>query len=574
MARIGTKRVKAVIDYERDIKGRGLIRLRAGVGAGKNSWVEELPKKYPQLQILLVTSRKNVATAQAYVLRQDCKIHLNQLIDVEDKDILPYAQANLIICNYAYFATFIKGAYNEDDPRTHLWNKFDVIFIDEAHALCQDATFADSAFQVERFIYHARKNNPRCDVVLMSGTPEPIDWLFQEEHLGECTNIDIYDQCIHLVPDWVYLLEKTVATGIIYKLWHRGDRVIYFVSSVRSMATMITQLKGYGIPEGDIGVAYTDGKHEDLLPPQLVAEKENIRNYLVNNKLLHPDVKIFITTAQNKEGISIENDDIKYVFAESCQKAELEQMAGRVRGNKETGTGTRVLGVVYDADNRWLSDEYIEQEISKNSVDIVNDAMQRHEAIRKEANKESALQKDIQYIEGKYPYLRYDYIGKRVEYYAAKEECKKQIYCDSRDLMANMEVYEDTLWYEVGSDGIERAITGRTLLHRDWFPFSQVFLSPEALGTPIELATEALLNYLQDNRFLDVWLTKEQQNTVMEEILRLTDVYGVSKLGFRNKPQSLAPALKKFSMALVRKNHHDEAKIEVNGLAATMVREE
>ena len=38
MARLGTVRVDGVLDYERDIKGKRLIRLRAGVGAGKNYW--------------------------------------------------------------------------------------------------------------------------------------------------------------------------------------------------------------------------------------------------------------------------------------------------------------------------------------------------------------------------------------------------------------------------------------------------------------------------------------------------------------------------------------------------------
>lgn len=66
MARLGSLRVNQVLDYERDIRGRGLIRLRAGVGAGKNYWVRHLPSTYPDLQILMITSRKNVAEAVNY----------------------------------------------------------------------------------------------------------------------------------------------------------------------------------------------------------------------------------------------------------------------------------------------------------------------------------------------------------------------------------------------------------------------------------------------------------------------------------------------------------------------------
>jgi hypothetical protein len=46
MARLGTARVQDVLNYERDIRGKGLIRLRAGVGAGKNYWVHHLPNTY------------------------------------------------------------------------------------------------------------------------------------------------------------------------------------------------------------------------------------------------------------------------------------------------------------------------------------------------------------------------------------------------------------------------------------------------------------------------------------------------------------------------------------------------
>ena len=65
MARLGTLRVSDVLDYERDIKGKRLIRLRAGVGAGKNYWARHLLEKHPDLQILLITSRKNAAAVRA-----------------------------------------------------------------------------------------------------------------------------------------------------------------------------------------------------------------------------------------------------------------------------------------------------------------------------------------------------------------------------------------------------------------------------------------------------------------------------------------------------------------------------
>ena len=185
MARLGNLRVSDVLDYERDIKGKGLIRLRAGVGAGKNYWVRHLPEQYPKLQILMITSRKNVAAAEAIKLGTDNRIHTSQLINTADREWYEDMPGSLMVCTNAYLEYFLKNIYDIQKRQTHLWDKFDVIFIDEAHSLSSDASFANSSFHVAQFIRHVRQYNPRCDVVLMSGTQEPIDWLFTSNYLGE-----------------------------------------------------------------------------------------------------------------------------------------------------------------------------------------------------------------------------------------------------------------------------------------------------------------------------------------------------------------------------------------------------
>lgn len=108
MARLGTQRVDDVLDYERDIKGRRLIRLKAGVGAGKNYWVRQLPQKHPDLQILLITSRKNTASAEAIKLGTDCKIHTSQLINIRDKDWNGDLNGNLFVVTNAYIKHFFE----------------------------------------------------------------------------------------------------------------------------------------------------------------------------------------------------------------------------------------------------------------------------------------------------------------------------------------------------------------------------------------------------------------------------------------------------------------------------------
>ena len=82
MARLGTLRVNDVLGYERDMKGKRLGRIRADVCAWLNYWIRHLPGQHPDLQNLMITSRKNVAQAEAIRLDPDTKIHIGQLIDI------------------------------------------------------------------------------------------------------------------------------------------------------------------------------------------------------------------------------------------------------------------------------------------------------------------------------------------------------------------------------------------------------------------------------------------------------------------------------------------------------------
>lgn len=557
MARLGTQRVGDVLDYERDIKGKGLIRLRAGVGAGKNYWVRHLPEQYPKLQILMITSRKNTASAEACLRGTDCKIHLNELVDIEDKELVGGVDAALVICTNAYIAKFLENIYDPDNPSTHLWNKFDVIFVDEAHSISADATYADSSYHVERFIYHARKKNPRCDIVLMSGTPEPIDWLFGEDELGGCVNKDVYDECIHLVPDWVAMMQREVVAQRLYDLWSRGERVIYFSASVRNMSELIRQLQDLGVPECDMGVAYTNRENEEMLPERLVQEKEALRAHLISEQRIPGNVKIFITTAQNKEGISIIDDDIRYMFSESKNKAELEQMAGRVRGNPETGRGLHMLVVVYDAETLWGGDTFLAQELDRKLAEHVDEVLQQHEETRKAKRKPYSLSRDIKAIHEKYRYLRYDYIGQSVRFYTARANSEQQNWSDATDLAGYVAWFDDVLWYEL-REGIMYGITGKSLLKKEWFPYSKVTVSPGEEKSKMERATEELLSYLRERELLDVTLTEKQKAQVMAEIHRIIGDYGRRELGFQQLPKSMGPALRRFGMRLEWERHRPE----------------
>lgn len=553
MARLGTARVDDILDYERDIKGKHLIRLRAGVGAGKNYWARHLLEKHPDLQILLITSRKNTAEAEAYHIGSDCKIHISQLFDTKDKDWGTELPGKLMVCTNAYIDYFFKKIYSKDKPHTHLWNKFDLIFVDEVHSLTADASFADSPFTVERFVHHTLQKNPRCDVVAMSGTPEAADWLFSEEHWGgEYSVIDLYERCVHLVPDKVYLFTRSIIPERIHYLWRTGRRLIYFVNSVTGMVNLVNELQILGIPESDIGIAFTESENSDKLPKALVTNRTALRNNLIKNRSLPSEVKIFITTTQNKEGISIEDDDIKYMFSESHNKYDLEQMAGRVRGNPETGTGLYALVVAYDAVPQPTTLSYIEKELDRALVGSVEGIMDSHRKLTEASGLEYCLSKDISSVQKNHPYLRYDRIAESFLFYEGREKCLQLDKANQDEFNKWIDLLYDHLYDEWSSSGSYCiGVTGGYELWRRWFPHSELYHS-SAVGLPSsERATNELLEYLSAENYIEVPLNSDEQQAVLTKIHTLIQKYGAKELGFGpNPPTTLGPALKRFCLQL------------------------
>ena len=118
--------------------------------------------------------------------------------------------------------------------------------------------------------------------------------------------------------------------------------MVYFANSITRMTELVTALIKQGIDETCIGIAYSDPSPRNF-PASLLEKKEVIRQALLNEKKIPQEIKIFLTTSQNKEGVNIEDDDINIMFSESSERSSLIQMAGRVR------KGVDILAIIYDA---------------------------------------------------------------------------------------------------------------------------------------------------------------------------------------------------------------------------------
>ena len=170
----------------------------------------------------------------------------------------------LVFCTNSGLESYARKKYDPNNPNALIWNFFDLIVLDEAHSVITDATFADSAFQVWRFILLVTKQKDcNCKVILMSGTPEPLEKLIPSKVREDerFKYLSYYDKCHHVDPQEVIIRQekKTAAAAKeIQKYYNKGQRIIYFTSSIGNILQLIEDLFKLGIAENDIGVSFSD----------------------------------------------------------------------------------------------------------------------------------------------------------------------------------------------------------------------------------------------------------------------------------------------------------------------------
>lgn len=408
------KYLSDVINYETDIEPYTIIEIISGVGSGKNYWVETLAKQGKR--ILLITSRKITADAQAQKLGCSRWIDLNDLwLD----DTLMQSPPHQVVVTNAGIEQFVKTRYKKDDEKTHIWKYFDLIILDEAHSLVTDATFADSPFHVLSFLRYVRVQAPSCKIIFMTGTPDPIEQLFQEKLTSRpyFRRIDARSQCKCVEPKAVILYPSFKIEEELVVCINDGYRVIYFANSITRMESMVKTLLELGLPEDSIGIAYSGDDKRDF-PKSLLDNKPRLREKLTNDELLPPEIKIFLTTSQNKEGININNDDIKLMLVESCEHSDIVQMAGRVR------KGLDELYILYDAKPHTPIASVNELLLSIFCIKGVQEYWEfQQESFKENKADTKAIESQlITMLERKFPNIRYDYLFERWRYYEQRDD--------------------------------------------------------------------------------------------------------------------------------------------------------
>lgn len=187
------KNVTDALFYPDDIAPYQCIHLWAGVGAGKNRFVENImngnaAENIPKLTVLLISSRKSKIAETLNATQLDVCNHMtnssnrNYIKSKFPQKLKNYTRTVLVdgilyeiiqrsvVCTNAYIEKYHKNYYDPQDPQTHLWNRFDLIVWDEAHALTIDSTYQTSPPHVLNLLHESyrrmkKRNTDQKDAI-------------------------------------------------------------------------------------------------------------------------------------------------------------------------------------------------------------------------------------------------------------------------------------------------------------------------------------------------------------------------------------------------------------------------
>ena len=528
------------IDYDTDIDPYQFIQIFSGVGSGKNTLVDFLiaggkfkhrdgtPVK--KQNILLLTSRRakvdetlkhGIVTYNPYIGMLD-DLSSNWYCDDEDAWCRAMAAPEIILPDLdgmgtvavkcescvntnAKIAKFQQNYFMPNYAPTHPWLRFDMIIVDEVHAVLSDATYQDSVFYVRRLIEETLKNSTDCKVIVMTGTPDilKLSPVFTQAH-----TINRMQQCVSVRPKMVHFITQAEAYEMQRSMLKRRKKFIAFYNHIDAM------LKFEEAADEDsksgIVVAFSDEKRiadmKNTADPRL-ERMENTQLYLANNQKLPDDVIAFLSTSRNKEGINIKNDDIHVMFIESHAALDIVQMAGRLRNPADKlyiiVDSRGHLNAEHPYDCSLAHEPEILEGINKNFRKLceqedyrLNEPEGLHQ---KPAYAIPALRKHIDKIHAQYPYYRFDYFTRQYMFYDEHEAGRRYYAVQNRRFEEAMQsMYDLGNWMQKIYPGVPYIVSDKIEFCED-----------------IQAKVDA---YLRDNKLLNVTLRNEDRKKIQTEL--------------------------------------------------------
>lgn len=459
--------LSSVLDYQRDIEPYKFIKIFSGVGSGKTQFACSMilgnrEKGIPKQTVLLITSRRSTVEETLKkmgdnALRQAKALgnlpsefdgeYLPEYDDYariirDDDEFLPSdvtVRNKSVVCTNAHIEQYFKKQYIPGQSTTHLWELFDTIIVDEVHSLITDATYQSAPFYVlelineflRRCTEHQIQHEEKKHLILMTGTPEPLDVLEIAEFAPErSASYTLFRECVNVLPQNVTVIDRNTAFSKLHKLLKDGEKAIWFSNHV---VTKQSVRENWHLDKSiRVEVSFSSDEVKRAIGEKEAQDMKDLEAYIAENRRLPEDVSLFVSTSRNKEGINIENEDIRYLFVESHFSDDVIQMAGRIRAGVEnlyiisdteqlckgpdflaadfTSKGIAPLRTAFRDDNKGYANEYL--------LTVCGDTIPFHRNAEKLAYKTCGSY--IDYIHKTFPYARYSYILNQFVFYQQK----------------------------------------------------------------------------------------------------------------------------------------------------------
>lgn len=406
---MGTQHISDTVSYLDDIKPHMLSMLYAGVGSGKNHFINQLitghtdkrhdgtEVKLDPLYVLLITSRRSKVdellteddlpidekVGKWNWFRQRISIPAYMPADRTDKQITLESQHGIytyyprsVACTNAFIERFFQYIYHPQDILTHLWELFDLIVIDEAHSLVMDASYQSAPFYVNELIreFCARHKAavedpehhkaPLCkNMLLMTGSVAPMK---KYDFPVEPHVIDRMEECINVVPANIHFMTSAEAKAQLRQQLQHGEKAVYFTNHTPQLDAF---LKGTTIDPSTVAISFSKEEGRDKLEkddPDSFQRMKQVEDAIAKDRHIPEGIQLWLTTSRNKEGINILNKDIDHLYVESHIQSDIIQMAGRIR------CGVKHMYIIVDSHDHhssgWKDEPYLYRDESPGSI--------------------------------------------------------------------------------------------------------------------------------------------------------------------------------------------------------------
>lgn len=569
---LGQTDFKDDIDYEiNGNKDSNLILITAGVGAGKNTWVQKcLTQELRGFEkILFITSRKLIKEQ----MLKDFNFS-NEYIACKNYGL------NYVITHHS-----LKGFFQNPESLQKL-NEigFKYIVIDEVHSLIADAGYTDTAFYLYTLIqyYHAHG----VKIICLSATTKNVLAFF--EHFKSFKHFDFTEECKNVKPKTVKVISKAKAFQLLSQA-NSSNKMIYMANSVNDICNSYYKklTQDFNINKNSIGIIISDNRCKS---EKSTTKNNNLKScldnmptlieHIINQEVLPENTNILLATSRIREGINIKDDSIKAMFCEAHDIIDISQFSGRYRGNVET------LYIIHDTKAHYKKEDienleleynflssfeltniniyssillykatgikttYLTDENYKYYIHTINNLPEdlldkkilllENESTQQLANFDEEYYWKVwndfrKYIQVKYPLLEYNVILNKYELYRARYYYIKEEYNNY------INYKKDTLTYL-----------------KDIFQIDDIEIDGSTNKITSDIKEEnklIILSYLQDNNYLNAILSKEKQNEILTSIQTLPDIC------LKQKYTTLGRFLKAHDIQTQRKGANADGKI-------------